>query len=274
MKKQLSKIWKRNQVMITALACMIAIAGYLNFTGKELNDESLYTTSAQFEEIETAENNPQESVDTLENEADESASLIYDISEEDISQTADIESLDEDIDLSSADYLDEETAESMASAEESVMETAAETASADAGTDELAKGAEAGETPGEAVFTSTTGIVSLEEANLLREQVRAQNRETLLSIINNAELSEAAKAEAVNSMIALTETAQKECDAEILLEAKGFDNAVVSISGDSVDVMVGASELTDAQRAQIEDIVKRKTQIAAENIIISPVSKE
>lgn len=274
MKKQLSKIWKRNQVMITALACMIAIAGYLNFTGKELNDESLYTTSAQFEEIETAENNPQESVDTLENEADESASLIYDISEEDISQTADIESLDEDIDLSSADYLDENTAESMASAEESVMETAAETASVDAGTDELAKGAEAGETPGEAVFTSTTGIVSLEEANLLREQVRAQNKETLLSIINNAELSEAAKAEAVNSMIALTETAQKECDAEILLEAKGFDNAVVSISGDSVDVMVGASELTDAQRAQIEDIVKRKTQIAAENIIISPVSKE
>lgn len=278
MKKQLSKIWKRNQVMITALACMIAIAGYLNFTGKELNDESLYTTSAQFEEIETAENNPQESVDTLENEADESASLIYDISEEDISQTADIESLDEDINLSSTDYLDENTAESMASAEESVMETASESAVAEqtqgAGTDELAKGAEAGETPGEAVFTSTTGIVSLEEANLLREQVRAQNKETLLSIINNAELSEAAKTEAVNSMIALTETAQKECDAEILLEAKGFDNAVVSISGDSVDVMVGAAELTDAQRAQIEDIVKRKTQIAAENIIISPVSKE
>jgi stage III sporulation protein AH len=108
----------------------------------------------------------------------------------------------------------------------------------------------------------------------MREQVRAQNKETLLDIINNTELSEAAKADAINSMIALTETAQKECDAEILLEAKGFENAVVSISGDSVDVMIAASELTDAQRAQIEDIVKRKTEIAAENIIISPVGNE
>jgi stage III sporulation protein AH len=268
MKKQFNKIWKRNQVMITALACMIAIAGYLNFTGKELKDESLYTTSAQFEEITTADNATQEDINLAENEADESASLIYDISDDDINQTADIQSLDEDIDLSSADYLDEETVESMASAEESVMEVASED------TDSLAKGAEEGENPGEAVFTSTTGIVSLAEANLMREQVRAQNKETLLDIINNTELSEAAKADAINSMIALTETAQKECDAEILLEAKGFENAVVSISGDSVDVMIAASELTDAQRAQIEDIVKRKTEIAAENIIISPVGNE
>lgn len=266
MKKRFGKIWKRNQVMITALACMIAIAGYLNFTGKQLEDESLYTTSAQFEEITTAEGGvTSEGIDTLDGQAKEDASLIYDISEEDISQTADIESLDEDIDLSSADYLDESAAESMASVEESVTDVAAENA--------VAKGAEEGETPGEAVFTSTTGILSLAEANLMREQVRAQNKETLLNIINNAELSEAAKAEAINSMIALTETAQKECDAEILLEAKGFENAVVSISGDTVDVMIGASELTDAQRAQIEDIVKRKTQVAAENIIISPVAK-
>lgn len=267
MKKRFGKIWKRNQVMITALACMIAIAGYLNFTGKQLEDESLYTTSAQFEEITTAEQDvTSEGIDTLDGQIGEEASLTYDISQEDIEQMADIESLDEDINLSSTDFLDEDAAEGMASAEESIAGVETENA--------VAKGAEEGETPGEAVFTSTTGILSLAEANLMREQVRAQNKETLLSIINNAELSEASKADAINSMIALTETAQKECDAEILLEAKGFENAVVSISGDTVDVMIGASELTDAQRAQIEDIVKRKTQIGAENIIISPVAKE
>ena len=270
MKKQFTKIWKRNQVMITALACMIAIAGYLNFTGKQLEDESVYTTSAQFEEVDTAQNASEESLTDLENQADESASLIYDISEEDIDQTADIESLDEDIDLESANYLDEESAENIVSDEtETALETTAQTE-----TDALAKGADEGETPGEAVFTSTTGIVSLEEANLLREQVRAQNKDALLEIINNENLSESAKVDAINSMISLTETAQMECDAEILLEAKGFENAVVSISGDTVDVMVLASELTEAQRAQIEDIVKRKTQVSAENIIISPVSAE
>ena len=72
-------------------------------------------------------------------------------------------------------------------------------------------------------------------------------------------------------MIQMTAVAEMELGAEILLEAKGFEGAVVSISNDSVDVVVNAIELTDAQRAQIEDIVKRKTDIPAENIIISTV---
>ena len=90
-----------------------------------------------------------------------------------------------------------------------------------------------------------------------------------MEIINNEDLTEDAKKEAVNSMITLTETAQKESDAQMLLEAKGFTQTVVSISGDSADVMVGAASLTEAQTAQIIDIVQRKTDIAAENIIIT-----
>ena len=57
-----------------------------------------------------------------------------------------------------------------------------------------------------------------------------------------------------------------------MLEAKGFDNAIVSIAGDSVDVVVSAAELTEAQRAQIEDIVIRKTGVSADSVIISTVN--
>jgi stage III sporulation protein AH len=46
---------------------------------------------------------------------------------------------------------------------------------------------------------------------------------------------------------------------------------VVSINGDAVDVVVNAAALDDVMRAQIEDIVKRKTEVSAENIIISTV---
>ena len=42
---------------------------------------------------------------------------------------------------------------------------------------------------------------------------------------------------------------------------------------DSVDVVVCTETLTDAQLAQIMDIVMRKTKIAAENIIISQVTQ-
>ena len=74
-------------------------------------------------------------------------------------------------------------------------------------------------------------------------------------------------------MTALTENAEKEAAAELLLESKGFTDAVVSITDGSVDVVIGQSEITDAQRAQIEDIVKRKTDIAAENIVISTIAQ-
>ena len=101
-----------------------------------------------------------------------------------------------------------------------------------------------------------------------------KNKETLLEIINSESLSDAQKAEAVSTMVAMTDIAEKEVAAEVLLQAKGFTDVVVSINGNAVDVVVNATELTDAQRAQIEDIVKRKTEIGAENIIISTVSKQ
>ena len=48
-------------------------------------------------------------------------------------------------------------------------------------------------------------------------------------------------------MIELTDITQKECAAEILLEAKGFADVVVSISGDVADVIVQADDLTEAK---------------------------
>lgn len=75
-------------------------------------------------------------------------------------------------------------------------------------------------------------------------------------------------------MVAMTEIAEKETAAETMLASKGFLDSVVSISKDSADVVVNASELTEANRAQIEDIVTRKTGVAAQNIVITPVYAE
>jgi stage III sporulation protein AH len=75
-------------------------------------------------------------------------------------------------------------------------------------------------------------------------------------------------------MVALADISEKEANAEMLLEAKGFTNVVVSISDDTCDVVVDMGDVTDAKRAQVEDIVKRKTGISAENIIITPISAD
>ena len=128
--------------------------------------------------------------------------------------------------------------------------------------------------PGESVLTGN--IINLTDyaaaVKLNREQIRATNKETLLQIVNNEALSEEAKKEAVNKLVEMTDIAEKEANAEMLLEAKGFTNVVVSINENSCDVVLDMGEVTDAKRAQVEDIVKRKTGVKADKIVITPLN--
>ena len=229
---------KRNQIMITALAVMIAIAGYLNFAGNKISEESLVVA----DEVMT----------------EEEMTALLDLSEEDI--LSDIGSLEEDAQLTE-NYLDVDMEESdivvdMSGNEEEEQE-------------DIIEGI-----PGEAVFTSTQAVSTLSAARLLKEQTRAKNKEVLEEIVNNEVLDSAQKEEAVVNMIAMTDRSEKEMEAEILLSAKGFTETVVSMGDNSVDVVVCADALNDAQLAQIMDIVTRKTHINAENIIISRVSQK
>lgn len=215
----MKKIFRKNQIIIAALAVMIAAAGYLNYSGRLFGEED---TAAQ-------------------TSGDLASQELLDISEEDVSASSgDIESQDAD----------------------------AETA----GTEEGADDGSVDGTPGEAVLTSGDASAMVAEAKVTREQVRAKNKEDLLSIIDNQNLSDEQKQDAVNQMVQMTDLAEKEAAAETLLASKGFDEAVVSLTADSADVVVNASELSDANRAQIEDIITRKTGIAAQNIVITPIN--
>lgn len=218
----MKKIFKKNQVIITALAIMIAVAGYINYsdsqfgTSKEKKTEDTKETASETQEI-----------------VEEIESLDYDITDE----TAMLEE-------------NQKTQE-----QEGETETEAET-----------------ETPGEAVLTGSSNFAA--QAKVNREQVRSANKETLLEIINNENLGEEQKQDAVNSMVNMTNLAEQEEAAELLLEAQGFSNIVVNLTGDSADVIVPKEYMEDARRAQIEDIVKRKTSVPAENIVITPLEGE
>ena len=269
---------KKNQLMITALAIMIAIAGYLQFAGDNLEEEYLTVTDENMTSVDSGgvitENYTANGV-----EGAVTTDGLLDLSEEDLlsADLTDIESLDSEVDVIVEDYLDEDM-QVTGTIEGQVADTgtaAGQVADASATTGLVAEATpEAGEIPGEAVFTSANGVEVLSEAKLLKEQTRAKNKETLLEIINSTGLTDVQKQEAVDSMVEMTEIAEKEAAAEILLEAKGFSDVVVSINDNAVDVVVNAAELTDAQRAQIEDIVKRKTDIAPENIVISTVAQQ
>lgn len=220
----MKKIFRKNQLVITALALMIAVAGYFSYMNNNMDDGKLQTAA----EAASAE------VSAGELEED------YDISDEDVLQN----------EIFTAEEPDgtETVADGTAGAEEVVN-------------------------PGEAVLTSTTvaNIDYASEMKLNREQIRSKNKETLLEIVNNNAISDELKQDAINKMIAMTDIAERENAAEMLLEAKGFTDVVVSITEDSCDVVLNMGEVTDAKRAQVEDIVKRKTNVSAENVIITPI---
>ena len=248
----MKNVLKKNQIMITALAIMIAVAGYLNFAGTKLSDEELMKVSGQSVVTENGEET-----------AREEDGLIEDYT------SASLEISDEDMELAELDAITEETAGQVALQEIESLDTDDTTAAADYLSEDMAQNeVTESDTPGEAVFTSTSSVTSLSSAKLMKEQTRAKNKETLLEIINSTTISEEQKQTAIEGKIQLTDIAEKETAAEILLEAKGFNDVVVSISDSGVDVVVNAETLTDAQCAQIEDIVTRKTGTAPENIII------
>ena len=91
-------------------------------------------------------------------------------------------------------------------------------------------------------------------------------------IINNENTTEDLKQTAMEDLMAMTNRSEMEIAAENLLTAKGFENSVVSLTKDSCDVVVCRETLTEGERAQIEDIIARKTDVGIEKVVITTLN--
>lgn len=263
-KINMKKLFRRNQIIITTLAVMIAAAGYLNYAGKE--DLAAGTDAYEAGMTDISEEDILAENQALSGNGDYQEIASLDQDAEDIDQLA---AAGEQENLAAGNGQTEDGlaagSSEVADAEGAVQEGTTELASNE--TEALDTGLE---NPGEAVLTSGMNVSDyISNVQLSREQVRARNKETLMNLINNPSIEESAKQEAIKEMIDMTAISEKENAAETLLLAKGFADPVVSISNGKVDVVINASSITDPERAQIEDIVKRKTEVGAENIVIT-----
>lgn len=256
----MKKIFKKNQIIITALALMIAAAGYLSYTYSGIGDDKLEQASADLteEDYDIVSKNTQVDADIFAEEMD----TLTDDKNTASAQSDTVKNTNEDSKENSNENSNEKSNGN--SNEDSKKQSKEDTKTED---DTI-------KNPGETVLTSTNvqNVNFAVEAKLNREQVRSQNKENLMEVINSTALSDTEKQEAVDKMVSLTDIAQRESDAEMLLEAKGFTDVVVSITEDAADVVLNMGDVTDAKRAQIEDIVKRKTKVSAENIVITPIT--
>ena len=157
----MKRVFKKNQIIIAALAVMIAVAGYLNYSGKIFHEKDGGAEEAN---------------------ADLANQELLDISEEDIETVGDeIASNDSDVEG----------------------------------------------TPGEAVLTNGSAETTVAQAKVTREQVRAQNKETLQAIIDNTNLSESEKQEAVSQL------GQWPCQIKLVpVSAPYFDGANLLVAAD------------------------------------------
>ena len=204
----MKKIFQKNQIIVTVLAILILIAGYLKYTDANFNNKNKEVTNEIYEST---------------------------YGTDDILSNGEIASLDEN-----------ETGEAV---EETTLQ------------------------PGEAVMTSSKLTDFIIQARIDREQIRSKNKETLLKVINDETVSEKEKTSAVEAMVEITKSSELENTIETLLEAKGFSNVIVTVSDNQVDVIIDEQEITDQKRAQIEETIKRKTDISADKIVITPAHK-
>lgn len=212
----MKKVIKKNQIIISTLAVLIAIAGYVRCSGSlESKNEEYYDV---MEEV-TADNLEANSLEDVINTVSEGES--------------DIAINDVDPDPNEIQYIE----------------------------------------PGSAVLTSAgSSIVSA--IKLEREQTRAKNKETLLSIINNTEITEQQKSAAIEQMLNITDISERENATETMLKSQGYYNTIVSISDDKVDIVIDMSYVNDDNIVQIEDIVKRKASVSADKITIIPMEEK
>ena len=234
----MKKILRNNQVIITALAIMIAIAGYLNFSNNNSKDIGMSGEFYEAKKDVLRTISPDSTKDNLnKNTSKKEEKIQENISDENQKKTE--ETLSDNVD------------------EKQVAST------------------EDDGNIGEAVLVNSN--ISLDyfyTVKLNREQNRAKSKEELINVVENEALSEKEKEIAVNKIIELTANSERENAAEMMLEAKGFTNSIVSIVDGKADVVVDADTITEEQVAQVVDVVNRKTGISNDKIVVTPVNSK
>jgi len=234
-------VLKRNQVIITALVVMIAVAGYLSWSDSRTDDTSAFALN---ENGENAALIP-EHVTLVGLFPDDYEGLIgspwFTTHNPEITGADDYDEWPSLADIDLDDLI--------------VLPTNQPATEA-----------------GEAIFVNLNSSSSFfVQQRLNREQARSGERAILNDLINNTNVETSQRAQAADNMLEIQNRISRETAAEALIEAKGFSEAYVRISDNGVDVIVSRESLTNAELAQIMDIIKRKTGMNENQIHIHPM---
>ena len=101
-----------------------------------------------------------------------------------------------------------------------------------------------------------------------RQRTRDEAIEVLQAVVDNQASTETAKNEALAEINKLATLMEKEANIETLIVAKGFEECVAVISGDSASIVVRSDGLNVSQISQINEIVYSEAGIKPINVTI------
>ncbi len=226
------KLLKKNQIVIYAIAVLLMVAGYLNYstnTEKSLqaSSQDINTTSelANVGDARLVSSNAVSENSTENNEQNSKESSQQNGSKE-------------------GDNKIEETNSSASSNSNATNSNTAETSS----------------NVSDDYFT---------KSKLERDTMYSQMLETYEKVLNSANSLETQKQSATQEITKINDTKNSIMVSENLLQTKGFNNAIIFVNGDSVSVIIGKEELKQEEVAQIQNIISREMKAKIENIHIS-----
>ena len=104
------------------------------------------------------------------------------------------------------------------------------------------------------------------DMKMTREKQRNELTQDLNEMINNPSTSEEARQEASSMKLQLVKDEETELKIESLLSTKGFEDALVYISSETVNVVVNEEKLEKEDAAKIFDLVAEQAKVNYDNI--------
>lgn len=232
------KIFKKNQIIIYVIAVILMTVGYLNYTNKteELNS------------VETS----------LQMENDDS-SLVAGIGDAKLVSSNDVTS--ESNTANTATSETNTTSEETATNETNTTNESLQEENTEAQT----------ETETQETSNNQTGTQDdyFEKSKLERDTMYSQMIETYENILNSTNAEETQKQSATDEIKKINDTKNSIMICENLIKTKGFEKSIIFVNDASISIIIGATDISQEEVAQIQNIISREMGAEIENIHIS-----
>lgn len=242
------KIFKKNQVIIYIIALMLVTAGYLSYTTKESVDTSIETSM----QMESKDDTKLAGIGdaTLVNSNDV---VSNNTATDTLSDIENNETNDNKVDNSNTNT---ETSNNSTNTSSTSSTNSQETNTTN-------------ENNNSVVTNATSADDYFTKSKLERDTMYSQMIETYEKVINSNNALETQKQTATQEITKINETKNSIMICENLIKTKGFENSVVFVNGESISVIVGATEMKPDEVAQVQNIISREMNAKIENIHIA-----